>query len=423
MKKIHNIARLIIENMKFYTKNILLLLIIFFSSCKKEDAKTKEYLETKLPNFGNVELPNITEHQSMDDPAISVINSYYHTIWEEGNLWGGVLVGRGDEILFENYRGFTQNNSQEAINKNTALHVASVSKTMTAMAILKLVESGKLNLNDDITKFFPQFPYLNVSVKSLLSQRSGLPKYEYFIDKIIPIPAEISKPYLSNQDILNMLIKYKPEMARMPETGFMYCNTNYVLLALIIEKITGTQFPVAMKQMIFKPLKMNHTYILEKHKMEKAAKSFYQRGAKVYPYDRLDLIYGDKNVFTTPRDLFNFSRAMYREGFLKKEIMNQVFQPYSNEKPGMNNYGLGFRIKLFDNQNKLTYHNGWWHGTNSVFAHLQHSKVTIIAIGNKYSQSVYSALALSSLFENFPYEAEKLMKILNDKNNPKSSDN
>ena len=94
--------------------------------------------------------------------------------------------------------------------------------------------------------------------------------------------------------------------------------------------------------------------------------------------------------------------------------MQMVFTPYSNEKAGMNNYGLGFRMKIFDNGEKLTYHNGWWHGTNSVFAHLLKSKVTIVAIGNKYSNTVYTALALSGLFEDFPLQKEKLHTVMHD---------
>ena len=69
-------------------------------------------------------------------------------------------------------------------------------------------------------------------------------------------------------------------------------------------------------------------------------------------------------------------------------------------------------MKIFDNGEKLTYHNGWWHGSNAVFGHLLKSKVTIIAIGNKYSSRVYSTLALSGLFENFPFERERLSKEL-----------
>ncbi|MGZ5210601.1 MAG: serine hydrolase domain-containing protein, partial [Kaistella sp.] len=127
----------------------------------------------------------------------------------------------------------------------------------------------------------------------------------------------------------------------------------------------------------------------------------------------LDLIYGDKNVYTTPRDLLNFSKAMFAKNFLRADLHKMVFEPYSNERPGVNNYGLGFRMKIFNENEKLTYHNGWWHGTNSVFAHLLKSNVTIIAIGNKYSSRVYTSLALSGLFENFPYETEKLSKTLN----------
>ena len=129
--------------------------------------------------------------------------------------------------------------------------------------------------------------------------------------------------------------------------------------------------------------------------------------------DNLDLIYGDKNVYTTPRDLLKFSTAMFSDDFLKPELKAKIFEPYSNEKAGVNNYGLGFRMKVFDNGEKLTYHNGWWHGSNTVFVHLLKSKVTIVALGNKYSQRVYSAMALSGLFEPFPFEVEKLNKVLN----------
>lgn len=385
-------------------------------SCKKNVSLFHKESQTELPNFGNVNLSDVFHHKENrvpdHDTLESILHNYYENVWEKGDLWGGLLVAKGDKIIYENYRGFAQDHNQQPITKDTPLHVASVSKTITAMATLKLVEAGKLNLDDDLMKFFPGFPYAGVTVKSLLSQRSGLPKYEYFIEKITPQPAELSKKFITNQDVLNMLIKYKPEAARAPDTGFMYCNTNYALLALVIEKVTKTPFPEAIRQMVFRPLKMEHSYIFQEKDTVTAAKSFYFKGAKPHPLDRLDLIYGDKNVYTTPRDMFNFSRAMFSENFLRKDLMERVFIPYSNEKPGINNYGLGFRMKIFDENSKLTFHNGWWHGTNSVFGHLLQSKVTIVAIGNKFSSRVYTALALSSLFENFPYEAEKLNKTL-----------
>ncbi len=403
--------------MKF-SKFLFFLLVSTFIlfSCKKESSE-EEIIKTTLPNYGNVDLDKVfnrkDEKLENKDSIISMIDRYYKNVWEKGDLWGGFIVAKGDEILYESYRGFAQGKDQEPINDTIALHVASISKSLTAMATLKLVEAGKINLEDPLTKYFPKFPYPKVTIFTLLSQRSGLPKYEYVIEKIKPAPPELSKKYLTNQDILNMLIRYQPELARATDTGFMYCNTNYALLALLIEKVTEKSFPEAMKQMVFRPLKMKHSYVFQEKDTLTAAKSFYQRGPRVYPYDRLDLIYGDKNVYTTPRDLLNFSKALYSKDFLKPELKQKIFEPYSNERPGINNYGLGFRMKVFDENEKLTYHNGWWHGTNSVFAHLLKSQVTIIAIGNKYSTRVYTALALSGLFENFPYETEKFQKTIN----------
>ncbi len=388
-----------------------LILTFFLISCNKDFSF---FQNEKLPNYGNVDLDKVfTEEDSKVENKKSIVNNlkaYYEKVWEKGNLSGGILVAKGDHILFESYRGYAHENNETPIGKNVPLHVASVSKTLTAMAVLKLVESGEIKLHQKVTDFFPKFPYPEVEVFHLLSHRSGLPKYEYFVEKL---GVKTKHKYFTNAEILDVLIRYKPNLARNTNTGFMYCNTNYALLALIIEKVTNTKFPEAMEKMVFKPLKMKHTFIFQPKDSLKAAQSFYFQGERLYPTDKLDWIYGDKNCYTTPRDLFNFSKALYSEKFLRKSLKDSIFQPYSNESAGVNNYGMGFRMKNFENGKKLTYHNGWWHGTNSSFIHLLDSKVTIIAIGNKYSNRVYSALALSCLFEDMPVEREKFNKVMN----------
>lgn len=400
--------------MILYLRNILaILLIVNLAACKNSGQHKKDSRD----DYSNIDLDKIftkADSHLADKAAIRQgIASYYTRIWEGNDLWGGILVAKGDDILFEKYRGYTQPYSKKPVTENTPLHVASVSKTLTTMAVLKLIEAKKVRFEDPLTKFFPGFPYPEVTVFSLLSQRSGLPKYEYFIDKIKPQPAALAKKFLTNRDVLDLLIRYKPELARKTNTGFMYCNTNFALLALIVEQKTGRRFPEAMQEMIFKPLKMKHTFIFQEKDTATAARSFYARGPVAFRFDKLDLIYGDKNVFTTPRDLLNFSKALYSANFLKNNLVAKAFDPYSNEKPGVNNYGLGFRMKLYENGEKLTYHNGWWHGSNAVFVHLLKSKTTIIAIGNKYSNKVYTAMALSSLFQDFPMEREKLRKEMN----------
>ena len=385
---------------------------IIFSCSKKDGNASKNNLSTKvnLPNFGNVDVDNVFKEKEPQfanrTKIITDLEKYYQNIWDNTDMSGGVLVASGDEILLEKYKGFARENKQIPINAETPLHLASISKPITAMAILKLVEAKKLHLDQNVNTILKKFPYPEITILHLLNHRSGLSKYEHYIEEAKIKP---KKNYFTNQEVLDIFIKNKPKLARETDSGFMYNNLNYALLASIIENITKMPYPEAMQEMVFKPLKMKNTFVFEEKHIATASQSFYQKSSRLYPLNEYDLIYGDKNIYTTPRDLFNFSKAMFSENFLSKELMDKVFAPYSNEKKGVNNYGLGFRLKVFDNEKKLTYHNGWWHGSNTVFIHLRKSKTTIIALSNKYSRKIYGTMLLSTLFEDFPFELEKIL--------------
>ena len=389
-----------------------LAFFLFFSCSKKESTTTTNgyYSASNLPNFGNVDVDNVFKGEKLklenQQKIVNSLNQYYENIWNSADMSGGVLVAHGDNILLEKYKGFGRENNQMPINKDTPLHLASISKPITAMAVLKLVEAKKISLEQKVKSIFPNFPYPDVTIQHLLTHRSGLPKYEHFLEENDIKP---KNQYFTNQEIFDIVAKHKPELARQTDTGFMYNNFNYAILALIIEKITGKTYPEAMKEMVFAPLKMKNTFVFEEKHINSASQSFYQRSSKLYPLDQYDLIYGDKNIYTTPRDLFNFSKALFSKDFLPKELMDKIFEPYSNEKKGVNNYGLGFRLKIFDEGKKLTYHNGWWHGSNTVFIHLRESKTTIIALSNKYSRKIYGTMLLSTLFEDFPCNIDKVV--------------
>ena len=389
-----------------------LAFFLFFSCSKKESTTTSNgyYSASNLPNFGNVDVDNVFKGEKLklenQQKIVNSLNQYYENIWNSTDMSGGVLVAHGDNILLEKYKGFGRENNQMPINKDTPLHLASISKPITAMAVLKLVEAKKIKLEQKVKSIFPNFPYPDVTIQHLLTHRSGLPKYEHFLEENDIKP---KNQYFTNQEIFDLVAKHKPELARQTDMGFMYNNFNYAILALIIEKITGKTYPEAMKEMVFEPLKMKNTFVFEEKHINSASQSFYQRSSRLYPLNEYDLVYGDKNIYTTPRDLFNFSKAMFSKDFLPKELMEKVFEPYSNEKKGVNNYGLGFRLKVFDEGKKLTYHNGWWHGSNTVFIHLRESKTTIIALSNKYSRKIYGTMLLSTLFEDFPFDIDKVV--------------
>lgn len=390
-----------------------LFAVPIFFGCSKSSPAAKTKLAAEKLSFSAVEVDKVfAEEPPAGAVPTAEMRAYWDKVWQGGNLWGGLLVARGDKILFEGYRGFAEDGHQQPIGQDTPLHIASMSKTLTAAAVLKLVQNKAIALDEDLTQIFPKFPYPGITVRSLLSHRSGLPKYEYFIAQLPKTDVRLQKDFLSNQDVLDFLIEYKPALSRPVESGFMYCNTNFALLALIVEKYTGMPFAQAMEQMIFQPLGMKHSFIFQKKNLYKAARSFYNVQDRVYPYDHLDLINGDKNVYTTPRDLLRFSVAMYDPNFLTPDLMQAMFTPYSNEKAGTKNYGLGWRLKVYDGGLVLPYHTGWWHGTNSVFGHLLPEKVTIVAIGNKFSKGPYSALGLASLFGNYPIEQSKLQSAM-----------
>ncbi len=377
--------------------------------CKKSEGsdKSTQTADESLPGYYNINFETIfTEkdnHSTKDALIKEQLNNYFTSIWQAGNLSGGLLVGRGNSILFEKYAGYINIETKTPITSTTPMHVASVSKIVTSLAILKLVEAGKIELSQKVTEFLPTFPYPNITIKELLSHRSGLSNYSYLVDET---KGWDKSKKMTNQDVLNLYATFKPELQSQPDSHFSYSNTNFALLALIVEKVTKKPFPEALDKMIFKPLGMNHSYIFQEKNLATANTSYYAKG-KPYPFDHLDLVYGDKNLYTTPEDLFRLSQAMYAPNFLRKDLLELMFTPYSNEKAGVKNYGLGIRMIIFDNGKKLIYHTGWWHGSNAIFVHLLDEKVTIIAIGNKYSRAIYSALRLSSLFGDYPLHLQE----------------
>ena len=318
--------------------------------------------------------------------------NYYHDLVKrhfENNLLhrgfnGGLLVAKNGVIVYESYQGFRDLRVKDSLTAETPMHIASASKTFTGTAVLQLVQQGKLNLDDTLGKFFPGFPYPGVTVKTLLDHRSGLPNYVHYLDNLKWDKTKM----VTNQDVLNSLYTLKPNKEAFPDRRFHYSNTNYALLALIIEKITGEAYPVYMKKTIFDPVGMKDTYVATHADSARLTPSFDARGRKWKP-DFLDETYGDKNIYSTPRDLLKWDLAVSSGQIINAQMMEQAFTPYSNERPSIHNYGLAWRLLMLKNGKKIIYHNGRWHGSNAAFARLQSEKATIIIIGNRYNSNIY----------------------------------
>jgi CubicO group peptidase (beta-lactamase class C family) len=310
---------------------------------------------------------------------------------------GGILIAKDGAVIYEKYAGYANLKTKDPMTDTTMMHIASAGKTFTGMAALRLVQENLLSLSDPLEKFFPEFPYQGITVQLLLSHRSGLPNYVYFV----PAGKWDKKKYVTNADVLNILYTEKPNRLFKPGTRFTYSNTNYVLLALIIEKITGQSFPEFMRRKFFQPLGMNHSYIFTMKDSATATQSFTAPGTH-WTYDCLEGTYGDKNLYTTPQDLLKWDQAFYTDQVIRKTLQDSAFTPYSLERPSIHNYGLGWRLLMLPNGKKVIYHNGRWHGFNAAFARLTDEKATIIILGNKYNSRIYTAARYAyDLFGNY----------------------
>ncbi len=351
-----------------------------------------------------------------------ILLEYFDSMLLTDHFNGGILVAKAGNILYENYKGNIHLGKTEPITDSTSFHIASTSKPFTSVAVLRLVQENKLSLNDSLNKFFPEIPYSGITVKMLLNHHSGLPNYIYFI----PASEWDQHKYVTNKDVLNLLDSLKPPPVFSAGSGFNYCNTNFVLLALIIEKITGMPYPVYMKSKYFVPLHMDHTFVFTAGDSARSTPS-YNYNSSLWPNDFLEMTYGDKNIYTTPRDLLKWDQALYTDQIINKRWEDSAFTPSifhsKNSLPAFHNYGLGFHLTITPTGKKVIFHFGRWHGFNAAFSRLTDEKVTIIILGNKFTRSIYNtAYAAYNLFGNyFPesdIEDDEQETLIEQKKNP-----
>jgi CubicO group peptidase (beta-lactamase class C family) len=283
------------------------------------------------------------------------------------------------------------------MDASSPLHIASTSKTFTSMAVLKLQEEGLIDISDRVDSILPGFPFPGVTVKDLLNHRSGLPNYVHFMESL----GWKKDSLLTNSSLLRFMAdNRKVLLVNPPGRNFSYSNTNYAILALVIEKVSGKTYAQYLNDTFFRPLGMKDTYVFGTDKKDYAIPSYDQKD-RMEPFGFLDAVYGDKNVYSTPRDLLRWDRALYPGRMFSQSVLDSAFKGYSYEKPGIRNYGLGWRLLEPENGKKVVFHNGWWHGNNSVFWRLTSDSATIIVLGNRFSRRIYDAVRISDALEGY----------------------
>ena len=302
---------------------------------------------------------------------------------------GSILLSIGDSLQVSYSNGFSNREDGLINNSETIFYIGSTSKQFTAYAIAQLEIEGKINFQDSIQKFFSGIPEdkKEITIHQLLTHTSGLDMYH-----------ESDKgPYeeISQEEALNRIFKQK--LRCMPGSEFHYSNSGFVLLALIVEKVTGNSFKEYIRKEFLEPNKITHVgFDGEQLWTRDIVATGYGFDGITHPYDRIELSWttlGAGGMLSSVNDYANWINFI-----LKSDLKDQLFKghvPYPLTKKKAN-YGYAWVIEDNPEVEQIIYHNG---GSTST------GGIATIRIYPKYNSF------LIMLANDFNYEPHILFKV------------
>ncbi len=324
-------------------------------------------------------------NQALIQTISEKISKHYLNLFKHRVFNGCVLVAIDGNIIYENAFGYSDIHQKAPLTTNNIFQLASVSKIFTATAIMKLYEQGKLDINQTLQYYFPQFPYNTITIKQLLNHTSGLPNYLNLMKDVVR-----QDTTLSSQSVLDFFAAHKYKLEYKPGRRYHYCNTNYVLLACLVEKISGSSFSDFLKKEIFTPAEMPHTNTIQYVDMfDKNTTTSSEYKKRYMPLYACDFILGDKSIYSSTHDLLNFSKNLMDGKILSPTTLQMMTEGVPTKRYGMY-YGFGLRIRdAKDSAKMIIFHNGWWHGYRTAFQMRPKDRVTVIVLSNHIHKTAY----------------------------------
>lgn len=333
--------------------------------------------------------------QEYTTPAsIDELMTYCH---ETGLFNGTILVARGEEVIYRNALGIANHEKEEALTPETAFYLASVSKQFTTTAILILKERGLLAFDDPLSLFFPDFPDYGkaVTVRQMMNHTSGIPDH-YGLGAY--------KKDLTNRDVYELLTRQ--ESLDFPSGDrYSYSNGGYVLLAMIIEQVSGQPLHVFMKENIFDPLTMNSTLVFDESKpvISPRAIGYYPSG-DLNDYEILTT--GAGGMYATVDDLHQWHLGLFTEKIVSQRTLKEAYTPTTLNNGEISNYGFGWGINVKENS---VQHSGGLNGFRTFIKRFLDTKEVYIMLtnhGDAFRLNEIST-ALDSILSGKPYSLPK----------------
>lgn len=369
-----------------------------------------------LPIFGNAQNP------------VQSVDSILEKLNREGDFSGNVLISEQGKIIYEKSFGFANYENKTPLTPNTIFSVGSITKIFTAAAILKLKEQSKLNLDDFVTKYLPNLPYKDMTVRHLLSHTSGLPEYQS--EEVI---REIEGRGVNNVELEKVFARLNLKEDFEPGSRWEYSNTNFIMLALIVEKVSGKSYPLYLQENVFKPARMKRTFVLKSNIPDRfkediadgyRSASFVSdadsnisslRGALAY-YKTVGNLYGAGGIYSTVRDLYKFHRALQENKILKKQTLAEMYAPAKlkgdQDFSALRNtnyeskYGFGWFTANDNSAGKIVYHPGGTVGFVSYFLRNITKDQCVVILTNNETLKHYTPSAVMRILNNQPYKLD-----------------
>ena len=297
---------------------------------------------------------------------------------EKGLFNGAWLFANHGEIVSAGAVGWQDPENTVPLTTDSVFDLASVSKQFTAAAVMLLRRRGLIDLDDELTKFWPDLPYPGVKIRHLLTHTSGLPDYMGWVDRI----AKKENTIPGNDIVIRFLREAGEKPLFAPGEGYAYCNTAYCVLAELVETLSGVKFEDFMRDEIFEPAGMHATRVRHPRKegaFENWARAMVRENGRYVlpeaserdPYVvTLDGESGDGYVYSSANDLFRWDQALRAEKVLTKEEQEMMYAP-SAKIPGTDEenvgYGFGWVVFHAPELGRVLSHSGGWPGVSTWY--------------------------------------------------------
>ena len=368
-----------------------------------------------------IEPINVPKSASMQEKLKS-IDHWLLKLSKDKKFNGSILVSKDNEPDLIKTYGYQDLEKEIPLTLQSSFRLGSVSKQFTAMAIMILQKQGRLEYDDPVQKYLPVFPYRDVSIRHLLTHTSGIADYmdlslkEYFSlftkisfylnQSMVNLfyngePSEYKDHYtvLTSKDVLRIVSKHSSKRLFLSGDKYLYSNTGYVILSLIVETISEKPFETFLDEEIFYPLNMKNSsfwnLFTEKGKLSNRVQG--TNGKRLNDYSWMDGVSGDGAVFLSIEDFLKWDKAIKNNSLISQSEFDEALNPFISSRADTTYYGFGW--SLSENGNIISHGGGWLGAVTYIYRKLDTNSMFVL---------------LESSTSRYSYEIRKeIQRILN----------